>query len=115
MNFLPIGSIVTLKEDHDNPKTNLMITLRLPLTDLNGQSGYFDYAGCIYPYGMLDDKLYYFNNDDIDEIVFKGYVNATEKELVDKIEKNVNDIGYKRLSNKKYTQENEDLSDLLRD
>ena len=42
-------------------------------------------------------------------------MNDTEKELVDKIEKNINDIGYQRLFNKKYTQENEDLSDLLSD
>lgn len=79
-----VGTVVTLKDSGQE----IMIIGRFPLTELNGQQGYFDYLGCLYPTGVYMNGLYYFNHSDIDEIVFKGYVNKREEYLRVELEKN---------------------------
>ena len=67
-NYLPIGSIVKLKQG----KVKLMIigyckTLR------NGEIKEKDYIACIYPLGLTDlDNLLVFNNEDIEIIEVSG-------------------------------------------
>lgn len=86
--FLPIGSVVLLKEG----KKELMITSYCIIPggevyDKNGkvdvQKGQmFDYGACLYPEGMIkSDQMYAFNHEQIDKICFKGYVTDKQKEI----------------------------------
>lgn len=77
MSFLPIGSIVKLY----NGRTYLMVLNRFPLYNENGQIGYFEYSGTTYPLGKLEEQVYYFNHDNIDEVIFEGFVNEDEENL----------------------------------
>lgn len=55
MTYLPIGSIVQL----ENGTAKLMITTRFALYNDNGNIGYFDYAGCLYPSGLTDNQGFF--------------------------------------------------------
>ena len=78
--FLPIGSIVLLK----NGKKKVMIYGRLQRR-INEETTY-DYIACLYPEGNIgEDYMYLFNHDDIDTVVYRGYSDAEEEALVAKL------------------------------
>ncbi|WP_373277953.1 DUF4176 domain-containing protein [Amphibacillus sediminis] len=39
----------------------------------------FDYSGCLYPQGIVPDNVLYFNKENIDEVVFKGFQDEEEE------------------------------------
>lgn len=85
--FLPVGTICKLK----NGVKNIMITGFCPVTD-ETEKGMYDYCGCLYPEGMISsDMNLLFDNDQIEEVLFKGFENAEEvefkKRLVDTMNK----------------------------
>ena len=57
MELLPIGSVVTINNDEN--KTKLMIISVFPLKNENGKVGYYDYASCLYPYGLVNDQYFF--------------------------------------------------------
>ncbi|GAB5780680.1 hypothetical protein JMUB7523_26530 [Staphylococcus aureus] len=38
----------------------------------------FDYSACKYPIGVVEDEIYYFNEENIDSVIFKGYSDQDE-------------------------------------
>jgi len=83
--YLPIGSVVLLE---DGDKT-IMIYGRQQL-QVDTQDIY-DYVACLYPEGNLDkDHTYLFNHDQIREVVFEGFVNDEEKEMLTFLAENEN-------------------------
>ena len=42
--YLPLGSVVSLKNSEDGQK--ILITNRVPILEINNEVGYFDYGGC---------------------------------------------------------------------
>ncbi|WP_317617099.1 DUF4176 domain-containing protein [Bombilactobacillus thymidiniphilus] len=44
-----------------------------PVIKKDEEQIYFDYSGSIYPEGLDSKKIYYFNQEDITEVVFEGY------------------------------------------
>jgi len=81
--LLPIGSIVKLK----NVDKKIMVTGVLAV----GQSDkkiMKDYSGCFFPEGILTgNKLVLFDQEDISEPIYLGYIDSEEKEF----KKNIND------------------------
>lgn len=74
--FLPMGSIVRLKES----KKRLMIIGRLQKrTDAEKV---FDYLAIFYPIGCVDNNVVLFDEADIGELVFRGYCDIEEQEFV---------------------------------
>ncbi len=73
--MLPIGSIVYLKEG----TSKIMILNRGPIIKMNDEELLFDYSGCFYPQGLLPDNVFYFNHENIDEVIFEGYTDADEE------------------------------------
>ena len=74
--FLPMGSIVRLKES----KKKLMIIGRLQKrTD---EEKIFDYLAIFYPIGSVDNHVVLFDEGDIGELVFRGYCDVEEQEFV---------------------------------
>ncbi|MFD2655183.1 DUF4176 domain-containing protein [Gracilibacillus thailandensis] len=90
MEILPIGSVVQLK----NGDIKLMILNRAPLYNQDGVIGYFDYSACIYPAGKIEDQVYFFNNENIEKIYFKGYVDDQEKLFQEQYEEKIKNIQY---------------------
>ena len=90
MELLSLGTIVILK----NGGHKLMITVRVPLKEENGEIGYYDYGAVLYPEGQMDQKTYFFNTEDIEEVVFEGYCDERELEYKKLYEEKKEEIGY---------------------
>lgn len=79
--FLPIGSIVLLKDG----EKRLMVT-GIMQSDLGGEGKNYDYLGILYPEGHIgQDFQYLFNHEDIAEIIFRGYDDDERKEFLEKL------------------------------
>lgn len=79
--FLPIGSIVVLKGGIQK----LMIVSRAVNVKTADGDKYFDYGGCIYPIGLINDKVAYFKREDILKIIFEGYSDEDNELMVENI------------------------------
>lgn len=73
--MLPIGTIVYLTEG----TSKLMILNRGPILpneeDVNVM---YDYSGCFYPQGLDANHVFYFNEENIDKVLFEGYKDEAE-------------------------------------
>ncbi|MCG2339220.1 DUF4176 domain-containing protein [Staphylococcus epidermidis] len=69
-----LGSIIYLKEGSQK----LMIINRGPIVEIEGQNYLFDYSACKYPVGVVEDQVYYFNEENIDNVIFEGYSDQDE-------------------------------------
>ncbi len=76
MKYLPAGSVIYLSSGDQE----IVILNRGPTFEQNGKEVYFDYTGVKFPDGLNAEMVYYFNHEDIDTIIFKGYVNEKEIE-----------------------------------
>lgn len=78
--FLPIGSVVTLK----NSAKRVMIIGRMQ-TEVKSEKT-FDYSACLYPEGIINpNELYLFNNEDINILYFVGFQDPEEFQFRKKI------------------------------
>jgi len=69
--LLPIGSVVLLK----GGKKRLMIYGLLQKR--NGDGEVFDYLGCYYPEGYINQEhAYLFNAEDIQDVSYVGFVDS---------------------------------------
>ena len=76
MTYLPIGSVVTLK-DGGRP---LMITGRNQTTAADNT--FWDYSACLYPEGVMDgDYSIFFQAENMDTVLFVGWVTNAEIQL----------------------------------
>ncbi len=76
--MLPIGSIVYLREGTNK----IMILNRAPIlpSKENKEEGlWYDYSGCFYPQGLNPNNVFYFNEENIDEVVFEGFKDDDEE------------------------------------
>ena len=85
--MLAIGSIVYLKEGTNK----LMVLNRGAIIEQNGEQTLFDYSGCFYWQGIDPENVFYFNEENIDEVVFEGYKDSDEN----RFQKLFNDWKYK--------------------
>lgn len=92
--ILPLGSVVKLK----NGKINIMVISRTPLSSQNGTIGYFDYGACLYPRGMVTPEVVFFNQEDIEEILFVGYRDSLEDAFCEKYCQEIKTIKYPKLT-----------------
>lgn len=63
--FLPLGSIIILKQTTQK----LIIIARGMLVE----ESYYDYGAFLYPQGLIEDSLVYFNEDQISKVMFQGF------------------------------------------
>ena len=96
MNILPLGSVVVLKNAKEEKK--LMIVIRNPIFTKDYVTGYTDYAACVYPIGVEGNVLHYFNNEQIKEILFTGYIDELEEKYQKMYSENQGKYKYPRLT-----------------
>lgn len=91
--FLPIGSVVKLKEG----TKRLMITGFLPIEqNEKGEKNVWDYNGCLYPEGIITStNNYLFNHSQIEEIHFIGLVDEEEENFKKKLDEAIEKLGNK--------------------
>lgn len=85
--FLPIGTVVTVKGgNHPMMIINYCI---YPIGEvyengkkIDAKGKMYEYGACPYPEGLLvSDKINGFNHDQIDKVLYMGYVTDKQKEL----------------------------------
>lgn len=76
-NVLPLGTLVYL----ENGTKKVMIVGRGAVMEDQdtGEDVYFDYMGTPYPEGIDPENAIFFNNENIDEVIFKGYEDNEEE------------------------------------
>lgn len=72
--MLEIGSIVYLKKGTQK----VMVVSRGAIFKQNGKEVLYDYSACLYPTGIDPQELYYFNEENIDAILFNGFHDEEE-------------------------------------
>ena len=81
MTLIPIGSIVKLKE----AEKRLMI---IGILQKNGDGRMYDYMGCPYPEGFLDDEnLFLFNHEDLETVSFIGFDDVERQIFIKNLQK----------------------------
>ncbi|MBP2624065.1 DUF4176 domain-containing protein [Streptococcus oricebi] len=93
-NLLPVGTVVKVKGSDDN----FVIASELPLAELNGEKGYFDFGAASLPSGFTGENFLFFNKEDVTEIVFLGYVDLAFQELLQKYDKVIAEKGYRKFT-----------------
>lgn len=58
---------------------DIKVCLSTKLYKFCGESYLFDYAGCLYPEGITPETIFYFNEENIDEVIFEGYKDEQEE------------------------------------
>lgn len=85
--LLPIGSVVLLK---NGIKKAMVIGILQSTVDKEKEITEYDYIGVLYPEGFFDVKsMFFFNHDQINDVVFRGYENPEREEFIDKLEENL--------------------------
>lgn len=92
IDFLPVGSVVIVKGNI----RKMVIVARGVMARVEGKVIYFDYAGVLYPEGMTNDKLIYFNNRDLSRIVFVGYSDEDEMLMKENINEWIEQSGIQK-------------------
>lgn len=79
--LLPIGTIVLLKDG----EKRLMIN-GIMQSEAGGDGKEYDYLGLLYPEGHIGDQFQYlFNQEDISEIVFRGFEDNEREEFLSRL------------------------------
>lgn len=73
--FLPLGSVVILK----GSVKKLLVVSRGSIVE----GEFFDYGAFLYPEGLIDTNIAYFNRDDILKVVFEGYADADDELVIE--------------------------------
>ena len=92
-NLLPISTVVSFH----NGTIDVMIIGRFPLYNQEGTIGYFDYVACLYPTGAANEELLYFNQENIEKVIFEGYHSEKEDELQELFKSQKDSIKYPKL------------------
>lgn len=87
--MLTLGSMVYLKDG----SSKVMIINRGPIVEKDGISFLYDYTGCVYPIGMNPEQVLYFNEDNIDKVLFNGYRDEEEERFEELYGKSVEELG----------------------
>jgi len=101
--MLPIGSIVYLKKGI----AKTMILNRGSIVTVDEKQQMFDYSGCVYPVGFMVENIYYFNESDIDKVVFEGYSDSEEE----RFQEIFKDWKEKRIENQNQEEKSEENSE----
>lgn len=79
--LLPLGSIVLLKE---GLQKLVVVGRGVVYTDqVTGKDMFADYMAGLYPTGLNPETTIFFNHENIDKVVFKGYSDEEEERFLE--------------------------------
>ncbi len=84
VDFLPLGTVVVL----NGSIKKVMIAQRavyVPANEDETDVKYFEYGAVLYPEGLVDGQLVYFNSEDVYKVIAVGYTDADDELLVEEI------------------------------
>ena len=81
INYVPLGSIVLLK----GGAQKLLVISRAINVKHEGKTFFFEYGGVPYPDGLISDQMAYFNHENISKVVFEGYKDVDNENMVENI------------------------------
>ncbi|MBQ6323788.1 MAG: DUF4176 domain-containing protein [Bacilli bacterium] len=85
--FLPVGSVVLLKE-----ATRGIVIIGYSVVE-EGSQKIWDYLGAAYPIGVISpDKNLLFNRNQIDKVLFEGYKDKDEEKFLNALTESMNKI-----------------------
>lgn len=104
--FLPLGTVVVL----NGAVKKVMITQRaVNVGDENNPDAepkYYDYGAVLYPEGLVEGRLVYFNRDDIYRIIHEGYSDKDDELMIDEINEALTQIQEQvEIENKEFIEE----------
>lgn len=76
--YLSLGSMVWIK----GSAKKLMIVARGVYVDTEEGRTFFDYGACAYPEGMVGDGLVYFQRENVVKVIFHGYEDEENEQVV---------------------------------
>jgi len=83
--LLPVGTVVLLKES-----TKRVMIIGVCQRSMDNPEILWDYSGCLFPEGYIGaDKVFLFNNDQIDRVFALGYQDPEQMAFKEKIDKAV--------------------------
>ena len=85
IDYLPLGSIVLLK----GGTKKLLVIARALNVQNGGKTYFFDYGAVGYPEGLTGDQMAYFNHQDLSKVLFEGYHDAEDENIVETIQRYV--------------------------
>ncbi|MDF7641251.1 DUF4176 domain-containing protein [Bifidobacterium sp. ESL0784] len=80
VDFLPLGSVCRVK----GIDGRMMVIARGEQVGFPDGPRYFDYGGCLWPEGLVGDRMAYFNREGIVEVVRRGFSDEEDREYVKK-------------------------------
>ncbi|MFA9379047.1 MAG: DUF4176 domain-containing protein [Lachnotalea sp.] len=101
--FLSLGSIVRL----NGGVKKVVVIARAVATNIGNETKYFEYGGCLYPEGLLGDAILYFNNEDIQQVVYEGYTDDDEVIMAENLNKMLQQFDYKKGTPLEFNQQKE--------
>lgn len=84
VDFLPLGTVGVL----NGSIKKVMIAQRavyVPVNEDETDIKYFEYGAVLYPEGLVDGQLVYFNSEDVYKVIAVGYTDADDELLVEEI------------------------------
>lgn len=83
--LLPIGTVVLLKDS-----TKRVMIMGVCQRSADEPKKLWDYCGCFYPEGYLGaDRIFLFNNEQIDRIFALGYQDAEQIAFKEKVDETI--------------------------
>ncbi len=81
IDYVSLGSIVLLKGGSEK-----LLVISRALNVKNGDDTFFfDYGAVPYPDGLISDHMAYFNHENISKVVFEGYNDIDNENMVENI------------------------------
>lgn len=71
-----------------------MIVSLFPVVEVDKTLGYFDFGGVTLPVGVSDQNMFCFNKEDIENILFIGYIDKSFQDLIVTYDDLISNITY---------------------
>ena len=86
--LLPVGTVVLLKNS-----TKRVMIIGVCQKSADSPDALWDYSGCLFPEGYMGaDKVFLFNNDQIDKVFFMGLQDEEQMKFGKMADKALNDL-----------------------
>ncbi|MDN6070297.1 MAG: DUF4176 domain-containing protein [Lactococcus plantarum] len=90
---LPIGSVVQV----NGSEQNFMIISQLPIAEIDGKQGYFEFGAVTLPIGLSSQDMFFFNSDDVNHLIYLGYIDLEFQEFSNQYDEIISEITYEKM------------------